>query len=313
MMFPTGVETRKYSDEELTAMLDEAKEASKYAHKLSRVMGIVAAHCIKQMREFLMHEELAIWRRENCFDRAEESYFYVHRSLSPTPEQYYAGLWSEVNALKEAISMPAEDTVTRPRQKDSLDARIKEYVERRSREAARVQVTAVTRDDTVQHCSPISQTPVPLSGVYFNLENNEDEMGPELEKLESSLTDTGLETPGQQCPPNEGVWETGRITANGFLTAGVDSRKKGKISSSTERATRTVTIAGISSIAATLSKRRHKTFSEENKQFDPGAQGEKARLGTRLYSTFFFWGELASSVLFSVCASCSVLSVCLFS
>ena len=137
-------------------------------------------------------------------------------------------------------------------------------------------------------------------------------MGPELEKLESSSTDTGLETPGQQCPPNEGVWETGRITANGVLTAGVDSRKKGNISSSTERATRTVTVAGISSIAATPSKRRHKTFSEDNKQIDPEGKGEKARLGTWLYSTFFFWGELASSVLLSVCASCSMLSVCLF-
>ena len=45
--------------------------------------------------------------------------------------------------------MPAEDTVNRPRQKDSLDellanfefARIKEYVEKRSREAAQVTVT----------------------------------------------------------------------------------------------------------------------------------------------------------------------------
>ena len=191
--------------------------------------------------------------------------------------------------------MPVEDTVTKPRQKGSLDellanfefARAKEYVERRSREAARAQVTALTQDDTVQHCSPISQTPEPPSVVYFSLENNEDEMGPELEKLESSSADTSLEAPGQQFPPNEGVWETGRITANGFLSAGVDSRKKGNISSSTERATRTVTVAGISSIAATPSKRRHKTFSEENREFGPGGQGEKARLGTRLYSTFF--------------------------
>ena len=38
MTFPTGVETRKYSDEELTALLDEAKEASKHAHKLGRVI-----------------------------------------------------------------------------------------------------------------------------------------------------------------------------------------------------------------------------------------------------------------------------------
>ena len=138
MTFPTGVEIRKYSDEELTAMLDEAREASKHAHKLGRVMGIVVARCMKQMREFLMYEELAIWRRENDFDRVakgEESCFHGHCSLPPTPEEeYYASLWCEVNTLKAAILMPAEDTVTRPRQKDSLDellanfefARIKE-------------------------------------------------------------------------------------------------------------------------------------------------------------------------------------------
>ena len=89
--------------------------------------------------------------------------------------------------------MPAVDTVTRPRQKDSLDellanfgfARIKEYVEKRSREEAQAPMT-ITPVDTVQHCSPIPQTPEPPSVAYFNLENNEDEMGPELEKLESS-------------------------------------------------------------------------------------------------------------------------------
>ena len=54
--------------------------------------------------------------------------------------------------------MPAEDTVTRPRQKDSLDellasfefARIKEYVKKRSREAAQAQMT-ITPVETVQH------------------------------------------------------------------------------------------------------------------------------------------------------------------
>ena len=175
--------------------------------------------------------------------------------------------------------MPAEDTVTRPRQKDSLDATVKKYVERRSRKAARTQVTAVTRDDTVQHCSPISQTPVPPSGVYFNLENNEDEMGPELEKLESSSAVTGLETPGRQCPPNEGVSETGRITANGFLTAGVDSRKKGNISSSSEQATRTVTAAGISSITATPSKRRHKHSTKRTSSLTTEGKERRPALG----------------------------------
>ena len=110
MTFPTGVEIRKHSDGELTTMLDEAREPSKHARKLGRVMGIVAAHRIKQMKEFLAYEDLAIWRRENGFDRAvegEESCFYVRRSLQATPEEYAATLWSEVNALKDAISMPA--------------------------------------------------------------------------------------------------------------------------------------------------------------------------------------------------------------
>ena len=121
MTFPTGVDFRKYSDEELTTMLAEAGEASKHARKLGRVMGIVAAHRLKQMRELLMYEELATWRRENGFDRVEaveKNWFGDHRSLPPTPEQYYAGLWLEVKALRDVISIPAE---SRPRQKDSMD------------------------------------------------------------------------------------------------------------------------------------------------------------------------------------------------
>ena len=125
-------------------MLDEAREASKHSRQLGRVMGIVAAHRLKNMREFLAYQELATWRRMNGFDRVvegEESCFDGHRSLPPTPQEYHAGLRHELNTLNDAISMPAEDTVTRPRQKDSLDellanfefARLKEYVEKRSR------------------------------------------------------------------------------------------------------------------------------------------------------------------------------------
>ena len=50
-------------------------------------------------------------------------------------------------------------------------------------------------------------------------------MGPELKELESPSAGTGLETPGQQCPPNEGTWDQGRITADGFFTAGVGSNQ----------------------------------------------------------------------------------------
>ena len=285
MTFPiVGVDFMKYSDEELTAMLVEAVEASKHVRKRGRVMGIVAAHRLKQMRTLLMYEELAIWRRENGFDRemeGEESCFTGHRSLPPTPQEYYASLWCEVNALKDAISMPLQllkliNAIEQDRLSDEEYATLKRCMEKRVRETA--QVTAVTRDHTVQPCSPCSPNPDRPSGVLCNLEN-EGTMRQELEELTSSSTGTGLNTPGQQCPPNEGVWETGRIIANGILSAGVDSSKGGNISSpmeSTERATRMVTVADIPLTAATPPKRRHKTSSEENKQFDPGGRGEQA-------------------------------------
>ena len=92
-------------------------------------------------------------------------------------------------------------------------------------------------------------------------------MEPKVKELESSSAGTGLETPGQQCPPNEGTWETGRTTADGFLTTGVGSNQEGNISSPTER------MDSRAGTAATPAKRRHKTTSEENKQFNPGGKG----------------------------------------
>ena len=79
-------------------------------------------------------------------------------------------------------------------------ATIKRLVEKRDGEAA--QVTAVTRVDTVQHCSPILPNPDRPSGVYFNLESEE---RMELDELKSSSAGTDPETPGQQCPPIEGI------------------------------------------------------------------------------------------------------------
>ena len=109
------------------------------------------------MRELLAYEKLATFRRMNGFDR------YVDlvgdwRSLPPTPQEFYASLQLELQKLKDAISMPAENTVTRPWQKtigfvdglkgllpDEELAVIKRYVEKRSREATQAQVT-VTPD-----------------------------------------------------------------------------------------------------------------------------------------------------------------------
>ena len=168
-------------------------------------------------------------------------------------------------------------------------------------------------------------------------EIEEGRMDPDRGELESSSAGTGLETPGQQCPPNEGIWGTGRTTTDGILTAGVGSNQGGSISSPTECAgTRainstesTATLADISSptehvgtlagTAATPEKRRHKASSEENKQFDPGGKGEKAPPWNAAVTLLFFLGR-AGRLL--ACASCSllvlrvflsVLCVCLFS
>ena len=318
MTFPTGVDFRKYSDEELTTMLAEAGEASKHARKRGRVMGIVAAHRLKQMRELLMYEELATWRRENGFDRVEaveENWFGDHRSLPPTPEQYYASLWCEVNALKEIISMPART----PWQKtaefvDGLKgklpdwelAEIKRYVEKRCRKEAQAQAQMTAKPvGTVQHSSPISPNPDMLSNAFVKLENNNGTMSQELEELTSSSAGTNLETPGQQGPPNEGTLEQRQTTANGVLTAGVGSSKERNI------ATSTTTVSGIFSIAATTPKRRHKTSSEENKQFDPVEDERRPRLGMRLYLYISFSRAKLGGFL-SVCLGRSWEASCLF-
>ena len=83
----------------------------------------------------------------------------------------------------------------------------------------------VTSVDTVQHCSPCPLDPEPSPDVCVKLESNEGRMDPEQGELESLSAGTGLETPGQQCPPNEGIWETGRTTTDGILTAGVGSNQ----------------------------------------------------------------------------------------
>ena len=262
-----------------------------------------------------MYEELAIWRRMNGFDRVaedKESCFHGHRSLPPTPEEYAASLWSEVNALKDAISMPRQkvskliNAIEQGKLSDEEYAILKRFVKKRDHEAA--QVTAVRRDDTVQHCSPISQTPEPPSVVYFNLKNEE---RMELDKLKSSSAGTGLETPGQQCPPYEGIWEQRRTTANGVLTAAVDSNQEGRVPSPTESVDTRADKSTRISADTTFLQRGHKTFSEQNKQFDSGRSREKAPLWKMAVTLPFLPGEKLGGFL-SVFYLCSVYALCVF-
>ena len=89
---------------------------------------------------------------------------------------------------------------------DEEFAVLKRLEEKRGREAAQVTVTPV---DTVQHCSPGPFDPESSPDVCVKLESNGGRMDSKQGELESSSAGTGLETLGQQCPPNKGIWETG--------------------------------------------------------------------------------------------------------
>ena len=238
--FLTDMMEKVYTQEEVFDVLFESEQDRNCRRMQAIVTETVDANRLRKVRELLAFEKLASWRRMNGFDRVvegEENWFHGHRSLPLTPEQYTASLRSELQNLKNAISMPAEPAENRPWQKtmDFVDglkgklpdeelAVIKRYVEKRSREATQAQVT-VTSDDTVQHCSPRSPNPDMPPDVCIKLKSNKGKMDPERGELESPSAGTGLETPGQQCPPNEGTWDQGRTTTFGFLTVGVDSNQ----------------------------------------------------------------------------------------
>ena len=115
-------------------------------------------------------------------------------------------------------------------------------------------------------------------------------MDPELEELKSSPAGTGLETPGQQCPPYKGIWEQGRTIANGILTAGVGPSQKGKSPLPTESVDTRID-KKIITADTTFLHQGHKPSREQNKQFDPGGREEKAPPWNAAVLYFIFSGE----------------------
>ena len=324
MTFVTDVMKKGYSEKEILAVPVESEQDRKRRRMLTIVTETVDAHRLQKMRDLLAFKKLATWRRMNGFDRVadgEDIWFHGPRSLPPTPEEYAADLQAGLNTLKDAISMPREkvsnliNAVEQGKVSDEEFAVLKRLVEKRGREATQVTVTPVA---TVQYCSPSPQTSEPSPDVCFRLESNEGKMDPELKELESPSARVGLETPGQQCPPNEGTWKTRRTTADGFLTAGVGSHQGGDVSSPTVEhvGTRAVrTTADITFLQQSHKPRDEDIGSEENKKFDPGGKGEKASLWNVAAILFLFWGKrwvVGDSLLvlrvFCLCVSlCSVL------
>ena len=164
MTFQTDVVKMGYSEDEIFTVLNESEQARKRRQKLAKVTETVASYRLREMKDLQAREKLATWRRMNGFDRVadgEDNWFHGPRSLPPTPEEFAASLWSEVNALKAAISTPVRDgsswqklkinlirKIERDKVSDEDFAIIKRIVERRGRDAAQVIVTPV---DTVQY------------------------------------------------------------------------------------------------------------------------------------------------------------------
>ena len=114
MTFLTDVVKTGYSENEIFAVLHESEQDRKRRRVLAKVTEAIAAYRLREMKDLQAREKLATWRRMNGFDRVadgDDNWLYGPRSFPTTPEEFAASLWSEVNALKDAISMPAR---TRP-------------------------------------------------------------------------------------------------------------------------------------------------------------------------------------------------------
>ena len=243
MTFPndgTCVIKMKYSEEEISALLAESEQERKRLRKLGKVMETVAPYRLKELQHFQAMEQLATSWRTHGYDR-DDSWMHSTRPLSP--QQFTASLWSDLQELKDAISIYGR---ARPWQKakELLDglggdlpdeelAAIKRYVERQSRKAAQVTVTLIS---TVQHCIPRLLTPEIPPDVCVSLEEKDEEgrMNPEPTELESPSAGTGLETPGQQCPLNGETLETRGTIADGYLLVDMGSNQWGDTSPPTE-------------------------------------------------------------------------------
>ena len=130
----------------------------------------------------------------------------MHGTRPLSPEEITANLWSEVNALKYAISMPRQkvrnliSAIEQGKVSDDEFAKRKRLVEKRDRDAAHATVAPV---DTALYRSPRALTPKIPPDVCVHMEKKEAGMlDPEQDQLESSSARTGLEKPGHQCPLN---------------------------------------------------------------------------------------------------------------
>ena len=141
-----------------------------------------------------------------------------------------------------------------------------------------------TPDDTVQYCSPRSPNPDMPSDVCIKLKSNKGNIDPGRGELEPPSAGTGLETPGQQCPPNEGTWDQERNTAFSFLTVGVDSNQGGNVFSTTTESgdTRAGNKSTIITADITFLQQGQNPEAKRTSSLTPVEKERRHHLGTRL-------------------------------
>ena len=69
MAFQTGMVKMGYSEEEISAILNESEQARNHRQKLAKVTGTFAAHRLMELQYFRAREQLATWRRTHGYDR----------------------------------------------------------------------------------------------------------------------------------------------------------------------------------------------------------------------------------------------------
>ena len=141
-------------------------------------------------------------------------------------------------------------------------------------------------------------------------EKDDGKMDAELKELEPPSAGRGLETPGQQCAPNEGTWEKGRTIADGYLLVGTGSNHGGHISSPRTEHVDTGAVRTTANI--TFLQQGHKPKDkekgrEEKKQLDPGGEGgEQPPPGNAAVMVVFSFPQgSAGPGVPAVCALCS--------
>ena len=168
-----------YTQEESFAVLFESQKDKKRGRMQAIVTETVDAHRLRKVRDLLTFEKLATFKRMNGFDRVvdgEDNWFHT-RSFPPTLQEFIASLRSELQKLKDAISMPRRkisnliNEIEEGKVGDDEFAKLKWLVEKRSCEAAQEQVT-VTPVDTVHHFYPCPLDPEPSSDVCVKLESS---------------------------------------------------------------------------------------------------------------------------------------------